>query len=96
KYFEPDKAYWRGLDVINESGYYLKSEFERFDAGSKNIIDDSNSIFAKNCRCGEVITGKINPNQCPLFRKVCSPSNPQGPCMVSSEGTCGIWYRFSK
>ena len=43
--------------------------------------------------CGDVIVGRINPDQCPMFGRKCSPMDPFGPCMVSSEGSCGIWYR---
>lgn len=96
KYFEPGSAYWRGLGEINDSGYYLRDSYCKYDAGSLGIVDDTENNTFSRCRCGEVIIGKINPDECPLFRKVCTPVKPQGPCMVSTEGTCGIWYRFSR
>ncbi|MBM3252336.1 MAG: hydrogenase formation protein HypD, partial [Candidatus Omnitrophica bacterium] len=46
------------------------------------------------CLCGEVLKGKIRPPECPSFAKICNPQNPLGPCMVSSEGTCGIYFRL--
>jgi len=48
------------------------------------------------CKCGEVLRGVITPLECALFRKVCDPENPKGPCMVSSEGTCGAYYRYQR
>ena len=47
-----------------------------------------------NCRCGDILKGKITPVQCPLFKKVCTTENPIGPCMVSSEGTCAAYYKY--
>ena len=89
-YFEPGEAYWRGLSVIPESGFYLKKEYMAFDAGSRMLYDDS--ADSGGCRCGEVLTGKIDPAECPLFGSVCTPENAFGPCMVSAEGACGIHY----
>lgn len=94
RYFQEGPAYWRGIGIIEDSGYYLREEYLGYDAGSFELTDESNDHSSK-CRCGEVITGKINPDQCPMFRKSCTPAKPKGPCMVSSEGTCGIWYKYS-
>ena len=90
KYFEPGEAYWRGLSVIPESGFYLKKEYAAFDAGSRRLYDDA--ADGGGCRCGEVLTGKIDPAECPLFGSACTPENAFGPCMVSAEGACGIRY----
>lgn len=90
KYFEPDDACWRGLSVIPASGFYLKEEFAAFDAGSRGLPDSV--ADTGGCRCGEVLTGKIDPADCPLFGGVCTPVNAFGPCMVSAEGACGIRY----
>ncbi|MGI5902223.1 MAG: hydrogenase formation protein HypD [Desulfitobacteriia bacterium] len=92
-YFEPGPAYWRGIGSLEESGLYLKKEFREYDAGSFALADPTQEK-PNPCRCGEVIQGRINPDECPLFTKTCTPSKPLGPCMVSPEGTCGIWYRF--
>lgn len=91
RYFEPGSAMWRGLGMIPDSGLYLRPEFEQYDAGSKGL--DKDIELPASCRCGDVIIGRINPNECPMFGKSCNPMNPYGPCMVSSEGACGIWYR---
>lgn len=89
KYFEPGPAMWRGLGVIEGSGLYLKDAF--YDGGSRGL--DRDMKLPEGCRCGDVIVGKINPDQCPMFKKQCDPMHPFGPCMVSAEGACGIWYR---
>lgn len=91
RYFAPGGAMWRGLGMIPDSGLYLRPEFEAYDAGSKGL--DQDIELPASCRCGDVIIGRINPNECPMFGKSCNPMNPYGPCMVSSEGACGIWYR---
>ncbi|MDP4120015.1 MAG: hydrogenase formation protein HypD [Bacillota bacterium] len=89
KYFESCDAYWRGVGEIKDSGLILKEEFSRFDAGSRSVLPDKAD---KHCRCGEVILGRIYPNECAMFGKACTPLHPEGACMVSSEGACGIWY----
>jgi hydrogenase expression/formation protein HypD len=91
KYFELRDAAWRGLGEVANSGYYLRKAWADFDAGSFDI--DSAEEMPEGCRCTEVITGRIDPDECPLFGKTCAPGNAAGPCMVSAEGACGIWYR---
>lgn len=89
--FEEGPAIWRGLGIIEDSGLYLTGPFSRYDGGSRDLYEDME--LPSECRCGDVIVGRMNPDQCPMFGKKCSPMNPFGPCMVSSEGACGIWYR---
>ena len=91
KYFEPGEATWRGLGAIPDSGLYLKAEYADYDGGSYGL--DKDMELPPACSCGDVIVGKINPNECPMFGKGCTPLHPYGPCMVSAEGACGIWYR---
>lgn len=91
RYFEPGHAVWRGLGSIEDSGLYLKPEFQAYEAGSRGLDEDIELPDA--CRCAEVIVGRINPNECSMFGKTCTPVDPFGPCMVSAEGACGIWYR---
>jgi hydrogenase expression/formation protein HypD len=91
RYFMPGNAMWRGLGMIPYSGLYLRPEYDAYDGGSMGLDEDIELPDA--CRCGDVIIGRINPNECPMFGKSCHPMNPYGPCMVSSEGACGIWYR---
>ena len=90
KVFEAGSANWRGMGEIADSGLYLKDEYAEYDAGSRDIAEPA---LKTACRCGDVLCGRITPDECPLFGKACSPMKPQGPCMVSSEGACGIWYQ---
>ncbi len=89
--FETGPATWRGLGEIPGSGLYLRGEYAAYDGGSRGLSEDMELPAA--CRCGDVIVGRINPDQCPMFGKGCDPIRPYGPCMVSAEGSCGIWYR---
>jgi len=90
KYFVHQTSNWRGLGEIEASGYVLKPEFECFDAGSQFVVNETPE--RNGCLCGQVIIGRISPADCPNFGTICTPASPQGPCMVSMEGTCGIWY----
>ena len=89
-YFSLGDGLWRGLGLLKASAYYLKGAYAPYDAGSTLLTDDP---LPKACRCAQVITGQINPPACPLFVGVCNPGHPVGPCMVSAEGACGIWYQ---
>jgi hydrogenase expression/formation protein HypD len=91
KYFKPEPAVWRGLGSIGASGLYLRPEYKTFDAGSSSLDEDAG--LPEGCRCGDVITGRIDPVECPLFGETCTPLSAKGPCMVSTEGACGIWYQ---
>ena len=90
KYFEPCDAVWRGIGLLKGSGMALKPEYASFDAGSRGIIKDTKINPA--CHCSEVIIGKTSPTKCSLFGKICTPENPQGACMVSTEGSCYSYY----
>lgn len=96
--FEVDDGNWRGFGAIPESGLKIKKKYEKLDARKKykNILDKvdfSKSVDPRGCKCGEVIRGIMSPKECPMFKKVCSPDNPVGPCMVSIEGACNNFYR---
>lgn len=92
--FEVADSYWRGLGKLPESGLRIKKRYEDFDASKQFPISISEVEEHRLCRCGEVIRGVISPLECPLFGDVCTPSNPIGPCMVSSEGTCSAYYLY--
>lgn len=94
KVFRPVGAYWRGMGFLEESGLDFREEYAAYDARKVFGLVPSEVKDIKGCRCGAVLTGKINPAQCPLFGKGCSPENPVGPCMVSSEGTCSAYYKY--
>ena len=92
--FETCTATWRGLGDIPGSGYRIRDEFANFDAVCRFEPDVEPTRDPKGCRCGDVLRARIAPNECPLFRTVCTPENPVGPCMVSSEGSCAAYYRY--
>ena len=92
--FEPCNARWRGLGEIPGSGLKLRKEFAAHDAAINFGLTSEFVPEPKGCRCGEILTGKVKPPECPLFNKRCSPTNPVGPCMVSSEGTCAAYSRY--
>jgi len=91
EYFVADQAMWRGLGIIEGSGQYLAEKYAEYDGGSRGL--DKDMELPPECSCGQVIVGRINPNQCKMFGTACRPEHPYGPCMVSAEGACGIWYR---
>jgi len=94
---EPYNACWRGLGIIPRSGLKIKSKYEAFDAEKKYSLSIPNqSEDLKGCRCGEVLQGRISPPQCPMFAKKCHPESPYGPCMVSFEGACLAFYKYSR
>ena len=92
--FETCTATWRGLGDIPGSGYRIRDEFADFDAVRRFEPNVEPTRDPKGCRCGDVLRARIAPNECPLFRTVCTPENPVGPCMVSSEGSCAAYYRY--
>lgn len=90
-------AKWRGLGIIPGSGLRLSSEFDRFDAARNMKPTESlDHPFDHGCLCGEMLRGLIRPDQCPLFAKRCTPQSPVGPCMVSAEGSCNVYFRFKR
>lgn len=92
--FETCPACWRGLGEIDQSGYRIKEEYAAFDAVKRFEPIIEPTIEAKGCRCGDILRGSMTPLECPLFRQVCTPEHPVGPCMVSSEGTCAAYFRY--
>ncbi len=92
--FKPVDSYWRGIGKIPKSGLTLKKEFERFDATKRYDIKVFKSKEPKGCLCGKILLGVKIPPECPLFAKKCTPGNPIGACMVSSEGSCAAYYRY--
>jgi hydrogenase expression/formation protein HypD len=92
--FYEDAASWRGLGMIPGTGLFFRDEYMEFDALRRFDVPPMDSYENKACRCGDILRGIISPDQCPLFKSACSPQNPVGPCMVSSEGTCSVYHRF--
>ena len=94
--FEPTDMRWRGLGVIPDSGLTLRARFHRFDAAERFGLAEMEDHEPKKCVCGKVITGLATPHDCELFATVCTPIQPIGPCMVSSEGTCQAWFKYRR
>ena len=94
--FSLTAARWRGLGEIPDSGFILREELAEFDAARRFTLRTGTPTLPNGCRCGDVITGKLRPRQCPLFGKACTPEDPVGPCMVSSEGACAAAYKYQE
>ncbi|MBN2136553.1 MAG: hydrogenase formation protein HypD [Sedimentisphaerales bacterium] len=94
--FEPADGYWRGLGKIDKSTLKLKDKYSRFDAAKHFGIAETPGREQAGCRCGEVLCGLIEPPQCGLFAETCTPDDPVGACMVSSEGACAAWYKYGR
>jgi hydrogenase expression/formation protein HypD len=92
--FEPADALWRGIGRIPESGLEFSETFAEFDAKRLYGITIEDCPPLPGCKCGEVLKGRIRPDQCPLFKKSCTPATPVGPCMVSTEGSCAAYYKY--
>jgi hydrogenase expression/formation protein HypD len=93
--FEPADTEWRGFGVLPASGLVPRREFEALDASKRFPVTVEPSPEPEGCRCGEVLRGLMGPMSCPLFDKACTPEDPVGACMVSSEGSCAAYYTYS-
>jgi hydrogenase expression/formation protein HypD len=99
--FKPVDIKWRGFSMIPQSGLMLRNKYASYDARKKyeeELSELTEKEFTEpvGCLCGDVLRGLISSKECPLFGRQCTPDNPVGPCMVSSEGNCNIQYRYSK
>ncbi|OPY87356.1 MAG: Hydrogenase expression/formation protein HypD [Syntrophus sp. PtaU1.Bin208] len=92
--FEPADADWRGLGLIPGSGLSIRPEHTSLNALNRFPLPEIPSVEFEGCRCGDILRGVISPTACRLFRKACTPVNPIGPCMVSSEGTCAAYIKY--
>lgn len=91
--FEKDESRWRGLGLIPDSGYRFKESYKEMDVRSLDVEVEPLKEHPE-CLCGEVLQGIKSPLECRLFKKVCHPENPIGPCMVSIEGTCHTYFKY--
>ncbi|KJS48420.1 hydrogenase formation protein HypD [Desulfosporosinus sp. BICA1-9] len=94
--FEPVDASWRGIGMIPLSGLGIREDYWAWDAARKFALPVFHSPETPGCRCGDVLKGLLYPTQCPLFGKHCTPLKPVGPCMVSNEGSCAAYHRYSQ
>lgn len=96
KVYKPCDALWRGIGVIPGSGLMLQERYAHFLCPSTTSESTKVASMPKGCSCGQVLRGVIQPSECPLFASICTPENPIGPCMVSSEGSCAAYYRYER
>lgn len=85
---------WRGIGEIKDTGYEFKNDYKSYDARRYFNLENNKEHIENGCICKDILMGKKAPDECKLFRKVCSPDNPKGPCMVSQEGACSILYLY--
>ena len=87
---------WRGIGEIPQSGWQLSESYRDFDAEHRFSVADIQTQESSLCRSGEVLQGLIKPHQCEAFGKECTPRNPLGATMVSSEGACAAYYQYGR
>ncbi|MDI6739073.1 MAG: hydrogenase formation protein HypD, partial [Candidatus Edwardsbacteria bacterium] len=92
--FEPVEAMWRAIGTISLSGLGFRDRYAQFDAAKRFPVAVDTAAEPAGCLCGRVMTGLAQPDECGHFGTVCTPSDPVGPCMVSSEGACAAWYKY--
>lgn len=98
-YFEKREHFrWRGIGDIAKSALKLKAEFSAYDAEIvfDEVLPKEELNDHKMCICGEILKGKAKPFDCKVFGKACTPNNPMGSCMVSSEGACAAYFKYGK
>ncbi|MFO7830906.1 MAG: hydrogenase formation protein HypD [Desulfuromonadaceae bacterium] len=99
RYFEPRATFlWRGIGAIPNSALQLRPEYAALDAEVR-FADDCPAPATESdhgCICGAILTGEAQPRECPLFSHQCTPTNPQGSCMVSNEGACAAYYKYRR
>ncbi len=96
--FTVESALWRGLGRVPASGLAIGERYAAYDARRRFAEAFAGVLYdapePPGCCCGEVLRGVLEPTECPLFRRVCTPAHPVGPCMVSSEGACAAHYHY--
>jgi hydrogenase expression/formation protein HypD len=94
--FEVTDRAWRGIGTIPRSGWRLAPKYREFDAEYRFAVEDLHTAESSICRSGEVLQGQIKPHECAAFGKECTPRNPLGATMVSSEGACAAYYLYRR
>lgn len=94
--FTPAATPWRGIGVIPRSGLEISAKYAAYDAEKALPVQAEEPREFQGCLCGEILKGKVVPNQCPLFGDACTPETPVGACMVSSEGSCAAAYKYGQ
>lgn len=94
--FEVEGGFWRGIGFIENSALVFNEKYRKYDAAVEFKLDDMIDNANLECDCGNILLGNKSPLECKMFGKICSPHNPKGPCMVSSEGACSVYYRYRR
>ncbi len=92
--FEPVDACWRGIGMIPLSGLKIRQKYADHDAQQIFDVQVPDTKTPHGCACGEILIGTKIPPECALYKKACTPMDPVGPCMVSTEGTCAAYYKY--
>ena len=98
--FETKSGEWRGIAEIPDANLTVREEYahvdarEQFDIETAHLRDESANRLSDDCICGDIMSGKADPTDCDMFGEECTPEDPVGACMVSSEGTCKIWHEY--
>ena len=93
---EPRDDWWRGLGILKDSGLKIRDKYEKFDAEKMIDVEVEELKEPKGCICGLILRGEKKPKDCKLFGTACTPSDPVGACMVSSEGSCHAYYLYNR
>ncbi len=96
KVLQPCDRNWRGIGMIPMSGWGMRPEYAEFDAEKRFQVEDIHTEESKICISGQILQGLKKPPQCPAFGTLCTPQNPLGATMVSSEGACSAYYRYGR
>mgnify|MGYP001025464505 CR=1 FL=1 len=94
--FEACDRNWRGIGMIPQSGLRIRPEFRFFDAETRFDLAKITTRESEICISGQILQGIKKPPQCPAFGKICTPQNPLGATMVSSEGACSAYYQYGR
>jgi hydrogenase expression/formation protein HypD len=94
--FEVTDRAWRGIGMIPSSGWRLSYAYRDYDAEHRFSVTDIHTEESSVCRSGEVLQGLIKPHECEAFGTLCTPRNPLGATMVSSEGACAAYYLYRR
>jgi hydrogenase expression/formation protein HypD len=94
--FETVDRGWRGIGVIRQSGWRLSTKYRKFDAELRFAVQEIATLESDLCHSGEVLRGRLKPNQCPAFGTLCTPRTPLGATMVSTEGACAAYYQYGR
>ncbi len=94
--FEPVDRNWRGIGTISASGLGLNKNYQNYDAAQRFDIGKIQTSESEICIAGQILQGLKKPSECPAFGTLCTPQNPLGAPMVSSEGACAAYYRYGR